>query len=126
MAAELGATALGFIFASSKRRVTPVQAKKIIAPLPYRIEKVGVFVNEQKETILQIAEMVGLSCIQLHGDESQAMCDDLGNYFKIIKAVKIDPRGKIISKNDYSAWKILLDTYVPEIEGGSGMRFRGY
>jgi phosphoribosylanthranilate isomerase len=123
LAAELGATALGFIFAPSKRQVIPAQAKDIIAQLPNRIEKVGVFVNEQQDKILQIAETVGLSCIQLHGNESQAMCDELGKYFKIIKAVKINPRGKIVSKNDYSAWKILLDTYVPRAEGGSGMKF---
>lgn len=123
LAADLGATALGFIFAPSKRQVTPAQAKKIITSLPYRIERVGVFVNEQPENILQIAEKVGLSGIQLHGNESQAMCDELGKYFKIIKAVKIDPRGKIVSQHDYSAWKILVDTYVPQTEGGSGMRF---
>jgi phosphoribosylanthranilate isomerase len=124
LAVESGATALGFIFAPSKRQVTPAQAKKIIAHLPCRMEKIGVFVNEQQKKILQIAEMVGLSCIQLHGNESQTMCDELGKHFKIIKAVKIDPWGKIISKNDYCAWKILLDTYVPQIEGGSGKRFK--
>jgi phosphoribosylanthranilate isomerase len=124
LAVESGATALGFIFAPSKRQVTPAQAKKITARLPCRIEKIGVFINEQQEKILQIAEMAGLSCIQLHGNESQAMCDELSKYFKIIKTVKIDPWGKIISKNDYCTWKILLDTYVPQLEGGSGKRFK--
>jgi phosphoribosylanthranilate isomerase len=123
LAVESGATAVGFIFAPSKRQVTPAQVKKITATLPSRIEKIGVFINEQREMILQIAEMAGLSCIQLHGNESQAMCDELGKYFKIIKTVKIDPWGKIKSKNDYCAWKILLDTYVPNLEGGSGTRF---
>jgi len=123
LAADLGATALGFIFASSKRQVTPARAKNIIATLPQHIEKVGVFVDEQQDKIWQIAEMVGLTIIQLHGNESPAMCDKLGQYFKIIKTVKIDPRGRVVANNDCSCWKILLDTYVPQTEGGSGISF---
>ncbi|HYL92717.1 MAG TPA: N-(5'-phosphoribosyl)anthranilate isomerase, partial [Alphaproteobacteria bacterium] len=43
---EVGADALGFIFAPSPRRITPEMAQEIAARLPANIERVGVFVNE--------------------------------------------------------------------------------
>ena len=42
---EAGADALGFIFAPSKRRVTPEQAQQIIRELPREVERIGVFMN---------------------------------------------------------------------------------
>jgi len=66
---DAGADALGFIFAPSPRRITAQQARQIIAHLPQPVEKVGVFVNESEDRIAEIAERVGLTAIQLHGDE---------------------------------------------------------
>jgi phosphoribosylanthranilate isomerase len=65
-----GADALGFIFAPSPRRVSPEQAREIAAQLPGKIERVGVFVNESPEIIRAIVEQVGLTAVQLHGEES--------------------------------------------------------
>ncbi|UCE04817.1 MAG: phosphoribosylanthranilate isomerase [bacterium] len=123
LALKSGAGALGFIFSPSKRQISPQKAADITAQLPNNVPKVGVFVDDHMENILHIAEIVRLTCIQLHGSENHTMCDELGKSFKVIKTVRIDPRGKIISKIDYSTWKILLDTYLPGVEGGSGMRF---
>ncbi len=69
-AAEAGADAIGMLFAPSKRRVTPELAKHIVAQLPKTMEKVGVFANESAEQIEEIASEVGLTAVQLHGDES--------------------------------------------------------
>lgn len=123
LAIKLGANALGFIFAPSKRRITLDMAKQIVTHLPPEVLKVGVFVNENKKEIIRIAEEVNLSYIQLHGNENPELCDELSESFRIIKAVKIDPDGRIKSKFDYSVWKILLDTYLPKVEGGSGKTF---
>ncbi len=122
-AVNLGTSALGFIFAPSKRQIAPKVAVEIISQLPQDIEKVGVFVNETKENILKIGDQIGLSCIQLHGNESPHLCQELGKQFKTIKAIKVDPSGKVKKPLIYPVWKILLDTYVTNTEGGSGKTF---
>ncbi|HXE89847.1 MAG TPA: phosphoribosylanthranilate isomerase [Terriglobales bacterium] len=69
LAVDAGADALGFVFAESPRRVTAERARQIIAELPAEVEKVGVFVNEPVQRILEVADQAGLTAIQLHGDE---------------------------------------------------------
>lgn len=120
---NLGANALGFIFAKSKRQISSQIAASIVKQLASGVEKVGVFVNEETQTIFNIAQHVGLTCIQLHGNESQQQCDEISEYYKVIKAVKVDQSGQVVSSKDYQVWKILLDTYLPQIEGGSGKTF---
>jgi len=69
-AASAGADAVGFVFAPSPRRIAPEVAAEITAALPPQLDKVGVFVNESAERIAGVARQVGLTIIQLHGDES--------------------------------------------------------
>lgn len=69
-AADAGADAIGLIFSPSKRQVTPEVAKEIVRQLPKTLEKVGVFANESAQQIEDIAAEVGLTAVQLHGDES--------------------------------------------------------
>lgn len=69
---EAGADALGFIFASSPRRVTAQQARQIIHELPQNVERVGVFRHATAEEIRKIVTEVALTGIQLHGDENLA------------------------------------------------------
>lgn len=69
-AVEVGADAIGFIFAPSKRQITAETAKSIAQELPKTLEKVGVFANESAQRIEEIAAEVGLTAVQLHGDES--------------------------------------------------------
>jgi len=68
-AVSAGADAVGFIFAPSPRRIEPGAAAEIAATLPRQLDKVGVFVNESAERISSIARQVGLTAVQLHGDE---------------------------------------------------------
>jgi phosphoribosylanthranilate isomerase len=70
-ATEAGANALGFVFyPRSPRHITSETAKSIVAQLPRQIEKVGVFVNESLDRVLDIVKDVGLTAVQLHGDET--------------------------------------------------------
>jgi phosphoribosylanthranilate isomerase len=66
---EAGADALGFIFAPSKRRVTPEQARRIVAALPPNVERIGVFMNSTAAEIASITSEVELTGIQMHGEE---------------------------------------------------------
>jgi len=66
---EAGADALGFIFAPSKRRITPESAQAIIEQLPPTVERVGVFLSAPPEEIRRVVGLVDLTGIQLHGNE---------------------------------------------------------
>lgn len=123
-AVEAGADALGFIFAPSPRRISPKDAKKIIAELPKEIEKVGVFVNQKPEIILDTVETAGLTGVQLHGDEEPEMIrkfrrDRLQTY----KAV---PAWNLERKADGFADVVdalFIDAGSERKRGGTGKRF---
>jgi len=69
-AVAAGANALGFVFyEKSPRRVTVETVKAIVAELPLKLEKIGVFVNETVENVQQIVADTGLTAVQLHGEE---------------------------------------------------------
>ena len=74
---ESGADALGFVFAPSKRRVSAEEAGAIVANLPPHIERVGVFSNDSAERVREVVEQVGLTAVQLHGEENTAFTSQL-------------------------------------------------
>ncbi len=63
-----GADALGFIFAPSKRQITPEAAQEIIRQLPAGVEKIGVFMNAGAHGIANVVRRVQLTGIQMHGE----------------------------------------------------------
>jgi phosphoribosylanthranilate isomerase len=65
---EAGADALGFIFAPSKRQITPEAAQEIIEQLPPQVEKIGVFRDAGAHKIAHIVRAVDLTGIQMHGE----------------------------------------------------------
>jgi len=67
LAAKLGASAVGFVFAPSKRRVTPEQVAAIVPHLPASLEKIGVFTTRDAQEILATVRATGLTGVQLHG-----------------------------------------------------------
>jgi phosphoribosylanthranilate isomerase len=71
---------MGFIFyPPSKRKADPATLLPVLKTLSDDIQKVGVFVNEDEDTILNVARMLDLDVIQLHGDEDPAMGTFLQN-----------------------------------------------
>lgn len=119
-AVEAGANWLGFVFAPSKRRITPEQAKAIVRTLPPSVQAIGVFVNETVETIKHTAEKVGLNMIQLHGDEPSHEAEQLP--YPIIKAFAIDHL-KDIDVSAYPSDYILIDSPRTSSYGGTGRSF---
>jgi phosphoribosylanthranilate isomerase len=69
LAVALGADALGFVLAPSRRQVRPDQVAEIIRRLPHGVVTVGVFRDERPERIVDIVNRVGLTGAQLHGRE---------------------------------------------------------
>ena len=70
---QLDVDMIGFIFYPKSPRCLC----EIPAYLPVRAKRVGVFVNESKETILMYADRFSLDYIQLHGTESPEYCRSL-------------------------------------------------
>ena len=76
--ADAGADAIGLNFyPQSRRYVTPAKAAEIVRELPSGVTAVGLFVNESLGSIRSIAEQTGISVIQLHGDETPDMVEQL-------------------------------------------------
>jgi phosphoribosylanthranilate isomerase len=123
LAAELGADALGFIFAESPRRISPQDARAIIRSLPPLIKTIGVFVNEEPPRIKEIKSFCGLDLIQLHGDESPEICQDLMPYS--VKAFRIQNEKDIknIKRYQGTVRAVLLDTFQKGKAGGTGKTF---
>jgi phosphoribosylanthranilate isomerase len=131
-AVDAGADALGFIFAQSPRRISPAEAKRIIAALPRKVERVGVFVNQKSKIILETAEKAGLTAVQLHGDETLEFAHELrdgaraaGLKLRIYKAVAMTSLPGDLDlfspKNLISAF--LLDSGSWTKRGGTGKKF---
>ncbi|WP_186575955.1 phosphoribosylanthranilate isomerase [Aquibacillus kalidii] len=116
-----GADYIGFVFAKSKRKIDKDKAAEIASHIPTTIKKVGVFVNEELETIRDIASTVGLDYVQLHGDESPAFCKQIG--YPIIKAFQIKEKGDLEKLTEYSCDYFLLDSPAGKYRGGNGEAF---
>lgn len=122
-AVKLGADALGFIFAPSPRQVSPETVRGIIAILPPFVTTVGVFVDEQADTIRKLINFCGFDLVQLHGGESPDFCRDLMPF--TIKALRIkdDSSLEVCSAYQGKVRALLLDTYVKNRAGGTGKTF---
>ena len=68
-AVALGADAIGFVFAPSRRQVTPDTVRDIVKRVPSEVITVGVFRNERPERVTEVVNRVGLHGAQLHGHE---------------------------------------------------------
>ncbi len=120
VATEFGADAIGFIFyPKSPRSIVPERAKEIIQKIPGSIGKVGVFVNENIETVKKIVSFCGLHLVQHHGDESPQYCRQFP-MASVIKTVSHGTDEAIQELDDYSIRAILVDAREPGCYGGTG------
>ena len=123
-AANLGVDMLGFVFyKKSKRYVDPMVAEDIVNELPPYIGKIGVFVNEKKEKVIEIAENASLDILQFHGDETPEYCKSFGDSYKIIKAFRLKNKKDLEKISSYDVDFYLLDTHKPDSIGGTGETF---
>jgi len=117
-AVACGANALGFIFWSqSPRFIDPFRARAIAASLPPFVATVGVFVNQDAEYVNGVASLVGLSAVQLHGDEDPAFAGEIRR--PIVKAIALSGR-ELRPDRWPRRYTLLLDAHDPERRGGTG------
>jgi phosphoribosylanthranilate isomerase len=123
-AVALGADALGFVFyGPSSRYVSPEHAQTLTRSVPAFVTRVGLFVNEEAETVQRIFELARLNLIQYHGEESPEFCDAIGlPYIKAFRVRKgLDLRTEMDRYPNASGF--LFDAYVKGQPGGTGERF---
>ncbi|MDI6631588.1 MAG: phosphoribosylanthranilate isomerase [Bacillota bacterium] len=120
-AVEAGADALGFVFAASRRQVTPEAAREIIAALPPFVTAVGVFVDLPPAVVREVSDFCRLDAVQLHGAETPEYCRELN--LRVIKAVRVRDAASLEGLDAYPVQAVLLDTYVPGTPGGTGKTF---
>jgi phosphoribosylanthranilate isomerase len=119
-AIDLGALAIGFVFwPDSPRYIEPVRARDIAASLPKHITAVGVFVDQPAAYVIDVAKLVPLGAVQLHGAES---IDDFARVNQpLIKAVPVtDPFDASTVDGLPSFVTVLLDAHDPVRRGGTG------
>ena len=123
LAIEHGAWALGFIlWPSSKRYVDPAVAAGITRQVRRKVETVGVFVNQSLDEIADAVDFLGLSHVQLHGDEGPSFCSAVAQRTgaKVIKAVRIGHAADLRDLERFHTDFHLLDTAKDGLYGGTG------
>jgi phosphoribosylanthranilate isomerase len=125
-AVAAGAWAIGLIFwPNSPRRCRPDAAATIAAALKRRVEVAGVFVNATLDHVAEIADGVGLTLLQLHGDEGPAYCAEAARRTgaKVIKAVRVRSGADVQALAAFHTDYHLLDSYAAGLPGGTGETF---
>lgn len=117
-AVELGVNALGFVFATSPRRTSPIACREITAELPAFVSKVGVFVNEEIHVVEELVAFCGLDMVQLHGDEAPDYLVDLS--VPALKAFRVQDDRVLEQIGQYNSPCFLLDAFDPNVRGGTG------
>jgi len=118
-AIEAGAGALGFNFyPRSPRYIAPASVRAIATPA--HILRVGVFVNESRARVEEIALAAALDVVQLHGDESPA---DYPAGLAVWKAARVLGAIDFTPYETCPAEAILLDGPAAHLYGGSGLSF---
>jgi phosphoribosylanthranilate isomerase len=121
VAVEAGADLLGFNFyPPSPRYVTPEQVQTIIASLPPSLPAVGVFVNEDLETITRIVRTSGVQIVQLHGEESPALCQQLP--WRVLKTFRFNEQVRPEMMLQYAVDAFLIEGFHADFYGGGGAR----
>jgi phosphoribosylanthranilate isomerase len=118
--------AIGLIFwPRSPRRCDLGAAVEIAAAVKRRVEVAGVFVNATLDHVAEVADAVGLTMLQLHGDEGPAYCGEAARRTgaKVIKAVRVRSGADVQALSPFHTDYHLLDSYTAGVPGGTGEAF---
>ena len=120
--AQLGVDMMGFIFYPKSPRFASQSIARTAADK--NVCRVGVFVNESVELI---SDKIDLDAVQLHGNESRELCEQLheqNGLLKVIKAISVSTAGDIQKYKEYvgAVDYFLFDTKCKTV-GGSGQQF---
>jgi phosphoribosylanthranilate isomerase len=123
-AVALGARYIGVIFAGGPRSVTLERAREVLASVPARVSRVGVFGPEISATSGETAQKLGLDVMQIHGDPDEAAIGLARESFggAIWAALRIS--GPVLPGRAAGLFRIadavVLDAYSQQALGGTG------
>jgi phosphoribosylanthranilate isomerase len=126
LAVGAGAWAVGLIFwPRSPRRCELNAAVEIASALKRRAEVAGVFVNAALDYVAEIADAVGLTMLQFHGDEGPVYCGEAARRTgcKVIKAARVRSGADVQALAPFHTDYHLLDSYTAGVPGGTGATF---
>ncbi len=118
----------GFIFdEKSPRFAGEKMADEDLLGMDLDIKKVGVFVDAEYEDIMEMVEKFELDMVQLHGNESPELCEELSEDTEVIKVFSIGKEigsiDQLIAPYDNVCDYYLFDTSVKGAKGGTGQKF---
>lgn len=125
---QLSVDYVGFIFFRGSARYVDDLRGDQLGVLPARIKRVGVFVDETVDRVLDIVSSFALDFVQLHGNESPEYCRQVKTKCPnvgIIKAFSVAQKSDLLNTKGYEAVCdfLLFDTKTPNVQGGSGQKF---
>jgi phosphoribosylanthranilate isomerase len=126
LAVSLGAWAVGLIMWPHSPRAVPLdRAAGLAASLKRRAEVVGVFVTPTLDELAATADAVGLTIVQLHGQEGPQFCNEAARRTgcKVIRAARVNSKADIQALAAYHTDFHLLDSYKAGLPGGTGESF---
>jgi phosphoribosylanthranilate isomerase len=131
LAVELGAWAVGMVFFdASPRACSLAEGQRITTSLRRKVELCGVFVNAQMDEIVDVSEQLGLTLLQLHGDEGPSFCGEAARRTgaRIVKALQVSGMADIQDAARFHTDFHLLDARSTEpgneqLRGGTGETF---
>jgi phosphoribosylanthranilate isomerase len=116
---------MGFIWAKKSPRNVG-EDFVIPASIPHHIQKVGVFVDESVEKIIDLSKSAGFTWVQLHGEEGDLEIERLKKAgLKVIKAISVATKSDVDEVNRFTNLPdyFLFDTKKGAQVGGTGERF---
>lgn len=125
-AVAAGVWALGLnLWPKSKRRCRPTVAAEIAAAHRRHVQIAGVFVNPTLDHVVRVADEVGLTMLQFHGDEGPSFCAEAARRTgcRVIKAARVRSGADIQALRSFRTDFHLLDAYVAGVPGGTGETF---
>lgn len=122
-AEECGADAIGLIFAKSPRQVNKGVAWKISQACGPWITRVGVFVEQDVQEILNLAEECGLDAVQVHRELLIADIESLKKCGRVIQVIRVKKHELEQQQPNQKVDAVLLDTWSEECQGGTGQTF---
>ncbi len=124
--ASTGPDYMGFIFFPGSKRYVGENADTVFFnKVPARIKKVGVFVNEMPDRILELCYRYDLDIVQLHGSETVEDCRKIrSSGYQLIKVFGVDARFNFTTLAPYVQFcdYFMFDT-KSEQYGGTGQKF---